>query len=314
MPSLHRACCILAVLTLASESQAQTSRYPTRYQSYRPSYQASGGVTYRRPTTTSHQRRKTPYRLDSGDTVAVIVQGITGEFSKAPVHMPKDGDGTLPAVGQPMVVLRDGTLPMPLIKPVSVRGLTVTQARDKVSRAYLDEEVLSKPNQVTLSLMRKRTISVSVLHDNPSLAMRGISNVTVPADQANVLGALVGSGSFDRDASISVIKSNGQRTSSRSRLSNGDTVHVQSRPAGRFFTGGSLRGGEFGIPSDRPLNAMQAISLAGGLQQTGLQQYLGPREVRIIRQRGGTIRMGYRQLLNNPNAYIMQSGDTLIVR
>ena len=278
------------------------------YRVYRPSYPSSStsGVSAKRNAT------RGPYRLDAGDVVAVIVQGVTVEFNDAPVHMPKEGDGTFPAVGHPMVVLRDGTLPMPLIDPISVRGLTVTQARDKIGRVYKDQRILKKDNLVTLSLMRKRTVNVSVLHDNPYLGTRVVSNVQVPADKRNVIQALAQSGTFDAGGKVSVIQSGtGRRMSSSSQLKEGDMVHIQSKPAGYFFTGGNLRGGQYALPNDRPMNALQAISAAGGLRQQGL---FGPSEVTIIRSGGGAIRMSYAQLLNQPNAVRILRGDTLIVR
>ncbi len=241
----------------------------------------------------------------------MIVQGVTGDFAKAPVHMPKKGDGTLPAVGHPMVVLRDGTLPMPLINPVNVRGMTVIQARDAVAKAYLAEDVLNKKNQVTLSLMRKRTVNVSVLHDDPANAMRSVSQVKLPADRANVLNAMVESGPFDSKAAVSVINGRGQRTSGRTQLTDGDVVQLKSAPSGSFFTGGSLRGGEFSLPRGRSVNALQAMSITGGVQN---RTALGPREVIVVRRGGGASRVGYSTLLNNPNALIMMPGDTLIVR
>lgn len=302
----------LSILSVpnASHCMAQTPFKLVRgtsgkiYRVYRPSYSGSAN------SSVSHasKRTRTPYRLDSGDVVAVIVQGVTGKFSDAPVHMPKDGDGTLPAVGHPLLVLDDGTLPMPLLDPVSVRGMTITQARDAIGKAYKDQKILKKDNLVTLSLMRKRTVNVSVLHDNPNLAMRGIANVKVPADNRTVIAALVGSGSFDPRADISVIRANG---GSGSQLNDGDVVHVQSQPAGYFFTGGSLRGGQYGIPVGQSINPLQAISLAGGIRQQGI---LGPSEVVIIRRGGGAVRIGYAQLLNNPNAVRVLTGDTVIAR
>jgi protein involved in polysaccharide export with SLBB domain len=261
---------------------------------------------------TRPKSKRPAYRLDAGDVVAVIVFGITGEYSKAPVHMPSGSDGTLPAVGNPMVVMNDGTLPMPLLDPVVVRGLTITQARDKLSREYVKQDILKKDRQVTLSLMRKRTVNVSVLHDDPVTGSMGISNVKIPADQPRVLEAVIASGPYDRDADIRVIRSNGRYGSSRSKLKTGDVVHVRSSPAGRFFTGGDLKGGQYALPSGRIVNALQAMSIAGGLGSNA--SVIGPTQVVIVRQGGESIQTRYADLLRNPNAYPIRPGDTLIVR
>ncbi|MGB7342782.1 MAG: polysaccharide biosynthesis/export family protein [Pirellulaceae bacterium] len=305
--TLTLAVVILSMTSLADVAVSQTTQRTRQYQAYRPSYQA---------TASSSRAVKAPYRLDAGDVVAVIVFGVTGTYSEAPVHMPKQGDGTLPAVGNPMIVMPDGTLPMPLLDPVPVGGLTITQARDKISRMYLDEKILKKDRQVSLSLMRKRTVNVSVLHDNPALAMRSVANVQVPADRPDVLHALVGGGPFDRDAQIRVIKSTGRvhssANSSTSRLSNGDVVHVQSPPNSQFFTGGILKGGAYALPHDRPVTALQAIAIAGN--RPARQNQFGPTRVTIVHQRGGASQISYGQLLQNPNAWLMRSGDTLIVQ
>ena len=295
-------------------SAYSSSTYPSRsYSSYRRTYPSSAYRSSSRSSSTSRSRAtRAPYRLDSGDVVSVLVYGVTGELTDAPVHMPeKNKDDIIPSVGHPMVVLPDGTLPLPLIDPVYVRGLTVTQARDKASRAYLDEEILKKDKQVTLSLTRKRTVNVSVLHDNPAFATRGVSNIKLPADRANVLNALVGAGPFDRDGKISVVGSGGQRGNSRSRLSDGDIVQVKSARAGFFYTGGNLQGGEFPLPTDRRINALQAISIAGGVRT---QNFIGPREVIVIRRGGGSVRASYAQVLNNPNALLILPGDTVVLR
>ncbi|NNE01002.1 MAG: hypothetical protein HKN47_27110 [Pirellulaceae bacterium] len=285
-------------------------------------YQPRESHTARRPNYSSQTAVPRPsYRLDRGDVVAVIVQGVTGEFSKAPVHMPKRGDDTLPAVGHPMVVLPDGTLPMPMIRPIDVRGMTIVQARDAISNAYLDERILKKPNQVTLSLMRKRTVSVSVLHEHASPGIRSVSQVKIPSDQADILHALIGSGSFDPDARVSIIRSGHQnsRTSqpltdgylTDGYLTDGDIVHARSQPRGYFYTGGRLPGGEFALPRDRQINILQAISAAGGIEHRGI---VGPHSVTVIRQNGTAQRFSYPQALNHPHTVLIRPGDTLIVR
>ena len=291
---------------------AQSGLDANRYRALRPSYQANDRLY----AGEVRQRFARPaYRLDAGDVVAVVVFGVTGAYSEAPVHMPKEGDGTLPAVGHPMLVLRDGTLPMPLIDPVFVRGLTITQARDKISRSYLDQEILRKDRQVTLSLMRKRTINVSVLHDNPAMVSRSIAKVQIPAAGSRVIHALAAGGPFDADAQVQILRRSSQRSSPIHRdqnLRSGDVVQLRSQPAAQFFTGGKLSGGVFPLPSSRPTSVLQAIAIAGGIQPR--QGMIGTTQATIVRRNGGATTVPYAQLLRNPDAWIIRSGDTLIVR
>lgn len=308
--SICLVCQIADTATAQYRSPSAVTKAPV-YRSYRPSIQPTP-MRLQESRIRSAKAKRSAYRLDAGDVVAVIVFGITGEYSKAPVHMPSGNDGTLPAVGNPMVVMNDGTLPMPLLDPIVVGGLTITQARDKLSREYVKQGILKKDRQVSLALMRKRTVSVSVLHDDPASRSRGIANVKIPADRSRVLDAVIASGPYDANANVRVIRSNSRHGSLRSTLKDGDVVHVRSSPNRRFFTGGDLKGGQYALPSGRNVNALQAMSIAGGLGRNASP--IGPTQVVIVRQGGGSIQTRYADLLRNPNAYPIRSGDTLIVR
>ena len=259
-----------------------------------------------------HATVRPKYRLDSGDVVAVIIDHLLGDFSSTPIHMPcGDTDGTLPANGHPMLVLPDGTLPLPVIDPLSVRGLTVTAARDKVATAYLEQDILKDKNQVLLTLLRKRTVSVNVIHNTNKPGIRRVSRVKLPAGRAGVLEAIVQSSPFDPRGNVTVFGASrlGQGPAvAGSRLMPGDMIVLSSNNAGHFFTGGLLAGNTHALPSGRLLNALNAISLAGGLPHGHLGR------VALVRRNGGVVRMSYRHLLANPNALIVGPGDTLIVR
>ncbi len=299
---------VLTNIALTNKANGQT------YRSFRPHIRPATGPVVRPAARLARGAAVRPaaYRLGPGDMVAVVVFGVTGDYTKAPVHFPSDGDGTLPATGYPMIVQPDGTLAMPLLEPVSVGGLTVTQARNKIAQTYVDQKILKLDRQVTLSLLRKRTVSVSVLHDNPGAGMRSGAHVQVPADRPRVLEALIASGPFDRDGRVRIIKSNGLSVAPNHRLDDGDIVQVQSPRRARFYTGGDLRGGVYELPTDRRINALQAISIAGGVSAN--RSLIGPTHVTIIHQGGGATRIKYRQLLQNPNAWIMRPDDTLVVR
>ncbi|WP_419189091.1 polysaccharide biosynthesis/export family protein [Stieleria marina] len=261
---------VVSCLMVPGLGSSQTMAPQQQYRSYRSTYQrmpqvptqrrtlSTSGVStpgYRttsrstsRTRATSRSSSRAAYRLDAGDVLAVIVMGVTGKYSDAPVHMPSQGDGTFPAVGNPMVVLNDGTLPMPLLDPISVRGLTVTQARDKISRAYVDQRILKKDRQVTLSLMRKRTLTVKVLHDNPALATRRVATVQVPADRPRAIAAIAAAGTYDSRARMRVIHSHGRATSPHAKLRNGDVIQLQSPALMPSFPASHLQGNVYGVP------------------------------------------------------------------
>lgn len=247
--------------------------------------------------------------------LAIIIEGVIGDFSSAQAYFPTNQqDGILPSVGHPFVVLNDGTLSLPLIDPINVRGLTVAQSRNAITKAYVDQEFLKDANNASVVLLRKRTVNVTVLHDRQE---RGYGvTVKLPADRAQAIVAMAQTGPFDVYGDVRVIgKGN------RNRLKEGDIVQVSSKRQGYFYSGGLTVGGRHKLPQNRPLNPLQAIALAGGYKQSprrlpgGLQvPRIAPTRVTIVRANRAAFTISYAQLLANPNAYLIQPGDTIIPR
>ena len=145
------------------------------------------------PTDPNRLRRNKPavYRLDHGDTLAVFVEGILGELdSNPPVQFPSAGSNLPPSIGFPVPVLEDGTISLPQVPRFSVRGLTVKQVESLIKRSYLggDDPLLKKDNRILVSLMRKRTYSVTVVRqDQPaqSQPLRQNRAVTTRSDRSS---------------------------------------------------------------------------------------------------------------------------------
>lgn len=268
-------------------------------------------------TTPTTCRAAEAYRLAAGDLLAVIVHGVVGEFGKAPVHFPKEDQDFSPAMGYPYPVLNDGKLHLPLVDPINVTGLTVAEAQRTVSAVYMAAEVQTKPNMVSLTLMRKRQISVTVVHNDPYRSRASIDKVKLSADEATLLGAVAEAGSFDRYASVRVLSpgsgttAGGQAASHASRLSDGAVLEMRSPPRHRYFTGGLVAGGEYALPVTGGLNALQAIAAAGGYRQQGI---IPPHQLTILSRSGPTVTMPLSRVLANPNSVMVRPGDTLIVR
>jgi len=144
-------------------------------------------------TDPSRLRRNKPavYRLDQGDTLAVFVEGVLGELdSNPPVQFPTAGSDLPPSIGVPVPVLSDGTISLPQVPRFSVRGLTVLQVEALIKRAYLggDDPLLKKDNRIIVSLMQKRTYSVTVVRqDQPSQSqvLRQNRSVTTRSDRSS---------------------------------------------------------------------------------------------------------------------------------
>ena len=190
---------------VAQSRRTIPSRQAHRTAYRRPSFQRAHGPTNRstqprpaaRSTGSRSFRNRGVYRLDAGDVLAIIVDGVLGDYASAPVHLPKGDSDLLPGIGHPLPVLDDGTVSLPLIPPVSVRGLSVTEAQRRISRIYVAKRILRNEYAVTVNLLRKRTVRVTVVQTNPAPDENGLSVVNLPADSANLLSALAQSGSFD---------------------------------------------------------------------------------------------------------------------
>ncbi len=324
---------------LPNLSVAQAYR-PTRV--YRPvSNQTSYRTALARPTDRPPARfdgdgrvdrhpRSAEYRLDGGDLLAIIVDGILGNFTTAPVHMPsRYGDDVAPSLGYPVPVRADGTVNLPLIDPILVRGLTVAEAQKKISRIYRDKKMLNRKNQVMVSLMRKRTVSMTVIHDeplhpatlaSPNLAYSAyrtprklVTSVTLPADQADRLTVLGKAGAaIDLDAEILTLHHSGRRRHRRdAQLPNGAVIESKSAPVDFFYTGGRLPANRLPIPKGG-LTVAQAVAMSGG--SLG-QSPFGASDLYVVRHARGGQQSATRINMRGPGSSArVLPGDALILR
>ena len=139
------------------------------------------------PVPLALMRMDTPdeYVLAEGDILGIYIEGVmppkVDEDSVAaapPVHFPEPGSDLPPSVGFPIPVRDDGTLPLPLIKPIYVEGKTITEAERLIRTAYVEQEKILRPgrDRILVSLMRERTSRVIVIREdgvNQDLAVAG---------------------------------------------------------------------------------------------------------------------------------------------
>ena len=129
--------------------------------------------------------RQTPpevYQLAEGDVLGVYIKNVLdGNDEAPPVNFPEDPSQP-PSIGYPIPVREDGSLALPLIKPVEVAGLTVAQATEAIRRAYtVDREILKADDeQIIVTLLRRRMHRILVIReeagdtqDNRSSRSRG---------------------------------------------------------------------------------------------------------------------------------------------
>lgn len=165
------------------------------------------------------------YLLDSGDVLGVYIEGLLGRKEDVPpVHFPLTND-VPPSLGYPMPVREDGTISLPVIGSLSVRGLTIIQAEQAVRRAYSTPQQILQPHQrISLALQQPRLYRVLVIRQEASqqnsisgqgqlnlgVIKRGSGKiVALPAYKNDVLHALADTGGLpglDAENAIYVIR------------------------------------------------------------------------------------------------------------
>jgi hypothetical protein len=116
------------------------------------------------------------YLLDAGDILGVYIEGILPFTppdqppTPPPVNFP-EADSTLPpSLGYPIAIQDDGTISLPLVKPISVKGMTIEQVREMIRKAYLDARILKEDGSRVLTpivtIIQERTVNVVVIRQD----------------------------------------------------------------------------------------------------------------------------------------------------
>jgi hypothetical protein len=110
------------------------------------------------------------YKLGPGDILGIYIDGVLGERSTLPPVMVPDATSLPPSVGVPIPVREDGTLPLPLIAPINVTGMTVVEAENTIIDAYSVKRKIVRidTERILVTLMRPRYERILVIRqDNP---------------------------------------------------------------------------------------------------------------------------------------------------
>jgi len=150
------------------------------------------GFSYRPQTepVDASKLRLTPskqYFLDSGDVLGIFIDGVLGELDQAPpVQLPSPDSDLPPSLGFPVAVQADGSISLPLVSQIYVKGLTISQAEERIRQRFLDGEkpILTPDNRILVSLMRKRTVSVYVLRGDDSASASQFAGRSNSANRA----------------------------------------------------------------------------------------------------------------------------------
>ncbi len=188
------------------------------------------------PYSSLGQVKPRQHIIGGGDTLSVYVYGVfPANEEETPVqqrtqsisqrYYPPRGSVVGPLTGLPTRVEGNGMIDMPLIGAISVVGLTLPEAVDKIKQTYLDENVLQEGKErVTVDLLIPRIRRIVVLRQdtpNPAVALtppgvvdqvhRGSGQVIdLPIYENDVLHALGATGGLpgtDASRELYVIRS-----------------------------------------------------------------------------------------------------------
>ena len=119
------------------------------------------------PLNALQQREPDPYRLDKGDVLAIIADNVIAPpTAQPPVKLPDQLNNTA-ALGYPTPVTEDGTITIPYVDPINVKGLSVQEAEKAVRDAIFNGKKLLQPDQrVSVQLLQKRRYQITVVRED----------------------------------------------------------------------------------------------------------------------------------------------------
>ena len=178
--------------------------------------------------TVLKQREPDPYRLDKGDVLAVVAEDLIAPANTPlPVRLP-DATSPLAATGFPVPVNDDGTISIPRLPPLDVRGKSVTEVerliQDTATGKRGGPELLKPTARIAVQLLQKRTYAVTVVREDvqpvPTQLVGGAVQGTnrrgnsftirLPAGENDVLRALNATGGppgLDAKSEVTILRS-----------------------------------------------------------------------------------------------------------
>jgi hypothetical protein len=119
------------------------------------------------PLTSLRQRQPDAYRLGPDDVLGIWIADVLGDKGTPPPITYNPGS-TAPSLGFPVPVRGDGTLSLPLVPPIQVKGLTLEETEQAIRKAYtVDKQILPKGQErIIVTLQRPRQYQVLVIRQD----------------------------------------------------------------------------------------------------------------------------------------------------
>lgn len=136
------------------------------------------------------QEKPRQHIVDAGDILGIYIEGIlpysdTQKLPEPPpVNLPTENSTLDPSIGFPIVVQESGTISLPSIDPIKVKGLTIEQVTKLVRNAYIEAKIVRDASklQPSVTLMQERTFNIVVVRQD--IAGQGQMN----QQQFNMMG------------------------------------------------------------------------------------------------------------------------------
>ena len=146
------------------------------------------------------------YRVASGDVLGIWIEGILGPTNQVPpLHVttlptPRDQRRTPSAVGYPVTVEPGGIIRLPLIEPLTVRGMTAAEIQQLIRDEYsVKRKLLKNGNErILVSVLQPRQIRVLVLRQEAATFVAGTIEGILPGSKTGN-GQIIELGDHEND-------------------------------------------------------------------------------------------------------------------
>lgn len=115
------------------------------------------------------------YLLGPGDVLGVYIEGILGEKDKPPPVNVSEGYDLPPSIGYPIPIRDDGAVPLPLVPPIPVAGMTLSDAEKAIINAYTVKAKILQTGQerIIVTLINPRETRVLVIRQDAAASGLG---------------------------------------------------------------------------------------------------------------------------------------------
>lgn len=120
------------------------------------------------PLTMLRQEKPPAHLVDAGDILGIVIEGVLGDKNQpAPVRLGDNMTGP-PAQGFPIAVQDDGTILLPYVSPIDVKGKTLGEVQETLRKTYTETKSILKEGteRIIVTLLQARRSEVLVVRED----------------------------------------------------------------------------------------------------------------------------------------------------